>query len=66
MWKYLNRRWKYLTAKLSGRFDETADPKVQLEQAIGEAHEQHRRLKDQAANVIARIFADAEAGQRAG
>lgn len=53
MWKYLNRRWKYLTAKLSGRFDETADPKVQLEQAIGEAHEQHRRLKDQAANVIA-------------
>ena len=53
MWKYLTRRWKYLTAKLSGRFEETADPKVQLEQAIGEASDQHRRLKDQAANVIA-------------
>ena len=28
-------------------------PKVQLEQAIAEAQEQHRRLKEQAANVIA-------------
>ena len=53
MLQYLKRRWKYLTAKLSGRFDETADPKIQLEQAIREAHEQHRRLKEQAANVIA-------------
>jgi phage shock protein A len=40
-------------AKLSSTFDEKADPKVQLEQAITEAHEQHRRLKEQAANVIA-------------
>ncbi len=40
-------------AKLSSTFDENADPKVQLEQAITEAHEQHRRLKEQAANVIA-------------
>ena len=53
MFKYLKRRWKYLTAKLTGRFEENADPKVQLEQAIGEANDQHRRLKDQAANVIA-------------
>ena len=30
-----------------------ADPKVQLEQAILEAQDQHRRLKEQAANVIA-------------
>jgi len=36
MWKVLKRRWKYLTAKLSGRFEETADPKVQLEQAMVE------------------------------
>jgi phage shock protein A len=53
MWKVLRRRWKYLTAKLSGRWEETADPKVQLEQAIAEAQDQHRRLVEQAANVIA-------------
>ena len=53
MWKHLKRRWKYLIAKLTGRFEEQADPKIQLEQAITEAHDQHRRLKEQAANVIA-------------
>ena len=42
-----------MTAKLSGSFNERADPKVQLEQAIMEAQEQHRRLREQAANVIA-------------
>lgn len=45
--------WKYLTAKLTSRFNENADPKVQLEQAISEAREQHQRLTDQATNVIA-------------
>ncbi len=49
----LTRVWRYLTAALTGKFDELADPKVQLEQAIAEAQEQHRRLKEQAANVIA-------------
>jgi phage shock protein A len=49
----LRRRWRYLTAKAESRFQETADPKVQLEQAIADAQEQHRRLIDQAANVIA-------------
>ncbi len=53
MFKFLSRWWKYTTAKLTGSFNERADPKVQLEQAIQEAHEQHRRLKEQAANVIA-------------
>jgi phage shock protein A len=53
MFKLLRRQWHYLTAKLGGRLEETADPKVQLEQAIGEAQEQHRRLVEQAANVIA-------------
>lgn len=53
MLQYLKRRWKYLTAKLTGRFEENADPKVQLEQAIRDANDQHRRLKEQAANVIA-------------
>jgi phage shock protein A len=53
MIKLFRRWWKYLTAKLSGSFEERADPKVQLEQAIREAQDQHRRLKEQAANVIA-------------
>ena len=53
MFKLIRRQWHYLTAKLSGRLEETADPKVQLEQAITEAQEQHRRLVEQAASVIA-------------
>jgi phage shock protein A len=35
------------------KLEESADPKVQLEQAIREAREQHRKLTEQAANVIA-------------
>ena len=53
MWKSLKKWWKYMGAKVSSVFNEKADPKVQLEQAITEAQEQHRRLKEQAANVIA-------------
>jgi phage shock protein A len=53
MLKLMRRWWKYMTARLSGKFEESADPKTQLEQAITEAHEQHRRLTEQAANVIA-------------
>lgn len=53
MLKLARRWWKYLTAKLTGSFNERADPKVQLEQAIMEAQDQHRRLREQAANVIA-------------
>ena len=47
------RWWSYFKAKLNSSLDERADPKVQLEQAIAEAQDQHRRLKEQAANVIA-------------
>jgi phage shock protein A len=53
MFKVFRRWWAYLTAKLSSDFNERADPKIQLEQAITEAQEQQRRLKEQAANVIA-------------
>jgi phage shock protein A len=53
MFKLIKRAWRYMTAALTGKFDEVADPKVQLEQAIAEAQEQHRRLVEQAANVIA-------------
>jgi phage shock protein A len=47
------RMWRYMTAALTGRFEEIADPKVQLEQAIGEARDNHQKLREQAANVIA-------------
>jgi phage shock protein A len=53
MFKLFRKWWNYLTAKLTGSFNERADPKVQLEQAITEAQTQHVRLKEQAANVIA-------------
>jgi phage shock protein A len=53
MIKLAKKWWAYLTAKLTGTFNEKADPKVQLEQAMLEAQEQHRRLREQAANVIA-------------
>jgi phage shock protein A len=53
MFKLVRRAWRYLTAALTGKFNEVADPKIQLEQAITEAQDQHRRLVEQAANVIA-------------
>jgi phage shock protein A len=53
MLKTLKRWWKYMGAKFSSSFDEHADPKIQLEQALTEAQDQHRRLKEQAAAVIA-------------
>jgi phage shock protein A len=53
MFKALKKWWKYLGAKFNRNFEKNADPAVQLEQAITEAQAQHRRLKEQAANVIA-------------
>ena len=53
MWQTIRRFWKYLAVKLRVRHEERADPKVQLEQAIREARAQHRRLIEQATNVIA-------------
>jgi phage shock protein A len=53
MFKLFRRVWRYFTAASNEKFNELADPKIQLEQAISEAQDQHRRLKEQAANVIA-------------
>ena len=53
MFKLTRKWWKYLTAKLTGNFNDRADPKIQLEQAISEAQGQHQRLKEQATSVIA-------------
>ncbi|HWE56681.1 MAG TPA: PspA/IM30 family protein [Acidimicrobiales bacterium] len=49
----VRKRWAYFTAKTNSRFEENADPKIQLEQAISEAQDQHRRLVEQAAMVVA-------------
>ncbi len=53
MFKALKKWWKYFGTKLNRGFEAKADPAVQLEQALTEAQQQHRRLKEQAANVIA-------------
>ena len=53
MLKAIRRWWRYLGAKLGMQLEAAADPKVQLEQAISEAREQHRLLTEQAANIIA-------------
>jgi phage shock protein A len=46
------RGWKYFLALLSGKLDEHADPKIQIQQAIEEAQHTHQRLTQQAAAVI--------------
>ncbi|HVM13320.1 MAG TPA: PspA/IM30 family protein [Egibacteraceae bacterium] len=53
MGKVLKRMWRYMTAALTGRFEQVADPKIQIEQAIAEARDQHKRLRETAASVIA-------------
>jgi len=44
--------WKYMMAAFGAKIDEKADPKVQIQQAIAEAQEQHQALTQQAAAVI--------------
>ena len=44
--------WSYLMALFDNKIEENADPKVQIEQAIGEAQRQHQALSQQAAAVI--------------
>ena len=53
VFKSIRKWWGYLAAKLGMQLEANADPKVQLEQAITGAREQHRLLTEQAANVIA-------------
>lgn len=53
MMDVLRKRWRYFTAKADSRFESNADPKIQLEQAIADAQDQHRRLAEQAASVVA-------------
>ena len=44
--------WNYLMALFDNKIEENADPKVQIEQAIGEAQRQHQALSQQAAAVV--------------
>jgi phage shock protein A len=48
----ISKAWKYFLASLGAKVDEHADPKVQIEQAIDDAKQQHQALVNQAANVI--------------
>jgi phage shock protein A len=52
MLRFIRRLWKYLGTKLNVWHDKTADPEVQLEQAVRESRAQHGRLVEQAAAVI--------------
>jgi phage shock protein A len=46
------RAGKYFSAWFGAKVDERADPKIQIQQAIQEAQQQHEALTRQAANVI--------------
>ena len=48
----LVRGWKYMSAWFGAKIDEKADPKIQIQQAISEAQQQHQALTRQAASVI--------------
>ena len=53
MIKLIRRLWAYLTKGAEVKFEEKADPKIQMEQAIAEAQSSHQKLKGHAASVIA-------------
>jgi phage shock protein A len=52
MFRLLRRTWKYSVALLGRRFEDAADPEIQIEQAIEEGKRQHAMLVQQAAAVI--------------
>jgi phage shock protein A len=52
MFRLFRRTWKYTVALLGRRFEDAADPEIQIEQAIEEGKRQHAMLVQQAAAVI--------------
>jgi phage shock protein A len=52
MFRLFRRSWRYLVALLGRRFEDAADPEIQIEQAIEEGKRQHALLVQQAAAVI--------------
>lgn len=52
MGRFFRRLWKYFGASANSKFDEKADPRIQIEQAVEEAQKRHQQLTQQAASVI--------------
>jgi phage shock protein A len=52
-WSVVHSWWKYVGVQAHVHLEEHADPKVQLEQVITDARDQHRKLIEHAATVIA-------------
>jgi phage shock protein A len=50
--RIIRRAWRYFGAALEGKLEQIADPRIQVEQAIEEAKQQHALLTQQAAAVI--------------
>jgi phage shock protein A len=49
---FFRRLGRYLHASANAKFDEKADPRIQIEQAIQDAQRQHQALTQQAAAVL--------------
>ena len=49
-----SKGWKYVMASFDQKIDENADPKVQIQQAVDAAKEQHRQISEHAAEIIGR------------
>ncbi|MGV0399612.1 PspA/IM30 family protein [Corynebacterium segmentosum] len=47
-----SKGWKYVMSSLDQKIDENADPKVQIQQAVKAAKEQHQEISDHAAEII--------------
>jgi phage shock protein A len=52
MANFFRKLSRYLSASANAKFDEKADPKIQIQQAIQEAQRQDQALRRQAANVL--------------
>ncbi|HZK32502.1 MAG TPA: PspA/IM30 family protein [Corynebacterium sp.] len=44
--------WKYLMASFDQKIDESADPRVQIHQAVEAAKKRHREITEQAASIL--------------
>lgn len=53
MFKLFKKWWKYIAASGNEKFNEKADPKVQLKQAMDELYATRRKLVEHAANILA-------------
>ena len=47
-----SKGWKYLMQSFDSKIDQNADPKVQIQQAVAAAKEQHKAVSEHAANII--------------